>query len=316
MADSLSGMSDSRRPRRRALLRSLFLAAAAVAILVASAWILRAASWFRAEPETSQDAPAHSNLPSRSAGEALLSASPADLPAVVRDRYRLRPDRRLLAAVAEIHRLRTGAAPEPAKAEFKDGKWKILSGRDEVGVLSELPSFEEATDLLARWAIRFPPASAANDHPGARSAAPLPGGLEKALREVDAAALLAALSSLGGSPADVQRDGAKIRSITSGLAWLATLTVDKLDQADPLLAEAWAWLALERANPSTRDADSEVLVARALGYEAAAARASVTLAADDPIRFYARGDETRLGSLCAGRPADRPCHFLRLALLA
>jgi hypothetical protein len=136
--------------------------------------------------------------------------------------------------------------------------------------------------------------------------------MERAVRDVDAGSLLKSLSALGGSPADVLRDEAKVRSIASGLAWLATMTVDKLDQADPLLAEAWAWLALERS----RDAGGEALAARALGYEAAAARAGSKLAADDPIRLYATGDEVRLGALCAGRPADRPCHFLRLTLLA
>jgi hypothetical protein len=60
----------------------------------------------------------------------------------------------------------------------------------------------------------------------------------------------------------------------------------------------------------------EALVARALGYEAAAARAGAALAEDDPVRLYATGDEARLSILCAARPADRPCHFLRLALLA
>gem|GEM_PF-2374710 len=312
MADSPSGMKDSRRPRRRAVLRSLLVVVAAVAILTASAWLLGAAPWFRVEPEKAAEAPSPSNRQSR----ASVVASPADLPAVVRDRYRLRPDRRLLAAVAAVHRLRTGAAPEPAKAEFQNGKWKIFSGRDEVGVLSEFPSFEEATDLLARWAVRLPPASATNDHSGADSAAPPAGGLEQAIHDVDAAALLTALSSLRGSPADAQRDGARVRSTTSGLAWLSTLTVDKLDQADPLLAEAWAWLALQHAKATARDPQSEVLIARALGYEAAAARASASLAADDPILLYAAGDEPRLGTLCAGRPADRPCHFLRLALLA
>src|SRR5206468_1477482 len=82
-------------------------------------------------------------------------------------------------------------------------------------------------------------------------------------------ALLTALSKLGS---DAQGDEARVRSTTAGLAWLSTLTVDTLDQADPLLAEAWAWLALERGS-TTQAADiagHEVLIARALGYEGAA----------------------------------------------
>lgn len=228
--------------------------------------LLGAVSCGRAESESS---------PGRSGPEALVATAPADLPALVRDRYRLRPDRRLLQAVAEVQRLRTGEAPGPVKAEFQDGKWRILLDGKEMGVLSEIPTFEEGTQLLARAGKGEKPKS-------------------------DPALLRDALAPLGG----------KVQSTASGLAWLSTLTVDLLEQADDLHAQAWAWLALER------DPASEALLARALGYEAAAARAAAKLAEDDPVRLYALGDEPRLGSLCAGRPADRRCHFLRLSLLA
>ncbi len=304
MPDSPGRRSDSRRDRHRAIPRSWRCAATGILIAVV---LSGAVSCGRAESDKLPPA-------SRFAPEALLAVAPADLPAVVRQRYRLRPDRRLLAAVAAVHRLRTGAAAEPVAAELREGRWHILVGRDDVGALSELPSFEEATDLLARQAS-LPPMAPAADHPVAEAAADV-AKLERALHEVDAAALLDALSSLDGSAADAQRDAARIRSITSGLAWLSTLTVDHLDQADALLGEAWAWLVLERASGAARGPASEVLLARALGYEAAALRASTALAADDPVRLYAMGDEARLSAVCAARPADRPCHFLRLALLA
>ncbi|HET9226754.1 MAG TPA: hypothetical protein VFR31_08805 [Thermoanaerobaculia bacterium] len=228
--------------------------------------LLGAVSCSRAESEPS---------PSRYGPEVLITTAPADLPALVRDRYRLRPDRRLLQALAEVHRLRTGEAPGPVKAEFRDGKWRILLDGQEMGALSEIPTFEEGTDLLVRAGKGQKPKS-------------------------DPAALREALAPIGG----------KADSMASGLAWLSTLTVDLLEQADSLHAQAWAWLALER------DPASEALLARALGYEAAAGRAAAKLAEDDPIRLYALGDEPRLGSLCASRPADRRCHFLRLSLLA
>src|SRR3954452_21690336 len=167
MVDSLRG--TSRKNRHRVALTISILAAAAV--LVAAVWLSRADPSLRGGPETPPPA-------RRPAAEPLLAVAPADLPAAVRDRYRPRPDRRLLAAVSEVQRLRTGAAPEPAKAEFRDGRWRILSGRDEVGVLSEFPSFEEATSLLAHWVGRVPPASVA---PAAGSAGASSDGLEKAL---------------------------------------------------------------------------------------------------------------------------------------
>jgi len=237
-----------------------------LAVIMLAVLLPGAVSCGRAESESS---------PSRSGPEALLAAAPADLPALVRDRYRLRPDRRLLKALVEVERLRTGAAPAPVKAEYQDRRWRILLGGEEVGVLSEFPTLEEGTGLLARRAGRTAPKS-------------------------DPASLREALAPLGGAAG----------STASGLAWLSTITVDQLEQADALLAQAWAWLAIER------DAESEALVARALGYEAAAAKAGAKLAEDDPVRLYTAGDEPGLAALCAGRPADRRCHYLRLALLA
>ncbi|HKH46180.1 MAG TPA: tetratricopeptide repeat protein [Thermoanaerobaculia bacterium] len=299
MADSSSWMGDLRRNRYRVLLWSSLCAALAISV-----WLSGAGSWFPAERERPQP-------PSRSGEETLLAMAPADLPVAVRERYRLQPDRRLLAAVAAVHRLQTGTKPELVKAEWVDGRWRLLAGSDEVGVLSELPGFEEATDLLARWASGLPSAPAAAGSPGSDLA-----GIEGSIQAVDAAALLEALSSLGGSPADLRRDPAKMRSITSGLAWLSTMTVDHLEQADVLLGEAWAWVVIARASGATPDAGSEPLIARALGYEAAAAQAAASLVQDDPVRLYAESDEARLGALCARRKTDRSCHFLRLALLA
>lgn len=306
MADSLRGAGDSRQNRHRILVIVSLLGAFVAVAGALGLW--KASSWLESEDPPVRAAVPRARPAGRSQVAELMATPPADLPAVVRKRYRLRPDRRLLLAVAEIQRLRTGTAPAPVQAEFQDGHWRILLGSEEVGVLSEFPTFEEGTDLLSRWAGRLPQASTAAAPAGAVDIS----GLERAARAVDAGALLKSLSSTGGSPSDVLRDEAKVRAIASALAWLSTMTVDKLDQADPLLAETWAWLALERS----RDAGGEALAARALGYEAAAARASGELAADDPVHLYAAGDEPRLGSLCSGRPADRLCHFLHLALLA
>ena len=305
MDDSLRAKGESRGSWRRVLLWGSL--SGALIIVAASLWLSDVLPWFRAEPQTVRIEKPRPAL--RRPPDPLLAIAPAELPAAVRERYRLRPDRRLLLAVAEVQRLRKGTAPEPVTAEFQNAKWRILSGDAEVGTLSEFPSFEEATDLLARWAARTQVPAVA-----AQATARDTAALDRAVLQVDAAGLLAALSSLG-SPADVQRDAARTRSTVSGLAWLSTLTLDTLDQADPLLAEAWSWLALERGS-AARNAASEALIARALGYEAAAAQASAKLAADDPVRLYATGDEPHLGALCAKRPSDRPCHFLHLSLLA
>lgn len=228
---------------------------------------------------------------SGSGADLLAGVAPAALPEYVRDRYRLRPDRRFLAALALVARPAEGEAPL-VQALHQEGRWKILVGGEEAGLLAEFPDFEEATELLAR---RVSPA--ADPIPAAAPIAPAVAG---AIEAVDPEALAAAL----GAP-DLGR-----RSFTVGLAWLATLTTDSLEQADPLLAAAWAALAADR------EPRAEALLARALGYGRAAALAAGRLADDDPVRLYAAGDEPGLAALCSRRQEDRPCRFLHLALLA
>jgi tetratricopeptide (TPR) repeat protein len=279
---------------------------AAHGLLLASACLAGAGGCGGAERQP------EANLPKAHAPKnALLSVATADLPSAVRERYRVRPDRRLLAALEEVQRLLLGGDAKPVAAERHSGGWRILAGDDEVGALPEFPTFEAATELLVRFAGSLQPSAAPS---GARGTGDLDTqGLQRAIDALDPAAILGALAS---APPDSARDPAALGAVTRALAWLATLSADGMDQADGLHAAAWAWLALGKASGVAAGAPAEVLVARALGYEAAAARASAALADDDPVRLYASCDATRLGALCAGRPADRPCHFLHLALLA
>ena len=102
MADSASWIKESPRSRRRVILISLF---AAFVLLITSLWLSGVTPWFRAEAEP-EPLPAKPQPTLRPRVAELLAVAPADLPAAVRERYRLGPDRRLLQAVAEIQRLR------------------------------------------------------------------------------------------------------------------------------------------------------------------------------------------------------------------
>jgi hypothetical protein len=230
----------------------------------------------------------------RLGADLLAGVAPAALPSYVRDSYRLRPDRRFLLALAMIAKPAAGEPPAVVQAMHQEGRWKILVDGEEAGLLSELPDFPGLTEVLARQARPAAHAEAAADESAAAAA------VERAIGAVDAEALAAALAA----------PGLDRRSAAVGLAWLATLATDSLDQTDPLLAAAWAAVAVER------EPRAEVLLARALGYDAAAAEAAIRLAEDDPLRPWAGDDEPGLAALCARRPEERTCSFLHLALLA
>jgi tetratricopeptide (TPR) repeat protein len=241
---------------------------------------------------------------------------PRALPETVRGRYRLKPDRRLLAAVAEVARLVDGTELSPATAQLEANRWRILAGDQELGELSAFPGFEESTDLLVRHAQRLrsrSPRPAAEPTSGGRAAAL--DRLRRSLDELDLAAILSAVSNLETPAPIAPADDPTIRAMVASLAWLAVSTPDELEQSDALLATAWAWLALERALDIRGNEGSEALLIWALGYEAAAARVSTALPSDDPIRLFVTGQEAALGRLGARSPENASVHFLRLALL-
>src|SRR5688572_19227199 len=77
--------------------------------------------------------PLPSNLPVVS----VLIVPPDKMRAALSESYRLRPDKRFLHAVAEIHHLLTGQERAAVTVEFKDGIWLVRYGDTQVGALPE-----------------------------------------------------------------------------------------------------------------------------------------------------------------------------------
>jgi hypothetical protein len=90
-----------------------------------------------------------------------VGSSPVlDVPAekmreAVLDAYRLRPDRRLLLAVAQVHQFITSQKASEALAEFSQSQWHISCDGQQVGTLPELPDFPDMLALLDGWAKRL-----------------------------------------------------------------------------------------------------------------------------------------------------------------
>ncbi len=216
-----------------------------------------------------------------------------------------------------IERLLSGTESRAATAQFRANQWRISGGSDELGDLSAYPGFEESTDLLVRYARQL----GASNGPSVAKRPPVrdPEALERLRRtldEPDPQKILSAILALDPAVPITKSDSETIRTTVSSLAWLSVLSTDKLELSDALLAQAWAWLALEKALEIRGNEGSEALLTWALGYEAAAARASATLPEDEPIRLFVAGQEKRLDTLCARNPTESSAHLLRLALLA
>src|SRR5436309_7975154 len=171
----------------------------------------------------------------------LLALPPARMREALHAEYRLQPDRRCLAAFAEVQAWFSGRDPLPVSATYERGAWRVAIAGEGVGTLPELPDFGDCMTALERW-VRV--VGKGRSAPGARGApAPGPQRLNPAdlLADLRAADLKA---SHGADPRELARVG-------RALVYLALQSLDLLDMTDRLRAKAWAFLAMSTALTDT-----------------------------------------------------------------
>jgi hypothetical protein len=208
---------------------------------------------------------------------------------VLRDRvltpYRLRPDRRMVLAIAEIRRL-ARVPDSTVSVQFATGGWSVRCGSRELGKLSELPDFAEMLDMLTEWARTQAWARGWSGNTG-----PDRPDLVRALDKLDAPAALreADRAWTAGS-----RDAALFRDAAHAYALLALETPDWAGSADAIAARALATLAYARALGAEDPKREACMLAEAMGYSAAARTWARQLPASDPLRLYVSGDDAGL----------------------
>ncbi|MEO8505715.1 MAG: hypothetical protein ABI609_17595 [Acidobacteriota bacterium] len=239
--------------------------------------------------------------------ESLLKVAAKDLPAVVRARYRVQPDRRLLAAVGALYQLSTGKPAATVQVTFDRDHWIVLLGTESVGTLPELPSFDDATRLLRGLDASL---NGRRESTGEVAAGAWHSG------EVEPERILSTLTSLNQAFGANRHDRELMRSAADGFVWLGLVADDSLDQATVLYGRAWALVTLESSIGSVDSAAHEALLTSVLGYETAALSIAARLDTDHPVRLYVSRDKAGLERVCSAHADDGRCAFLRLALLA
>lgn len=244
----------------------------------------------------------------------MMAAKPADLPTYYRSLYLVKPDRRLLYAFAEIDRI-LGSRHMPATltVRFENGGWRLALDKQEIGTLSEIPTFSEVRRLLSDWTgkclARF------GTRPDAAPISDL-APLEQDLTQGSTSRVIAALRALNGLAAQHPFHPQLLAAAARGTIWLTLQTRDELELSDPLAGHALALLVLAQSlDPGSLAAD-QVLLYRELGYEAAATEASQLLPADDPIRLWANFDARGLVKASSSIGATPRTQYLELLELA
>jgi hypothetical protein len=253
---------------------------------------------FHGQPRTPQTGESQRTIATEPAPQVdAVTPFPADSNlkfSVLRERvlapYRLRPDRRVLLAVAEIRRL-AGLPDSAVTAQFASGRWTLRCGSQEVGKLSELPDFPEMFDLVTEWAR-----AQAWSRGWADNSGPERTDLIQALDRLDAPA---ALREADRAWAAGSRDAALFRETAHAYAMLALETPDWAGMTDPIVARALGSLAFARALGAEDPKREICLIAEVMGYSAAARAQARRLPAEDPLRLYVTRDDARLENVAA-----------------
>jgi hypothetical protein len=201
---------------------------------------------------------------------ALDELQPEEVVDAVNATFRLTPDRRFLAAVADVYELSTGRTAPSVDIDFRDGVWRVRCAGSDVGTLPDLPTFEDQMAMLTKWSATL----AAN----APAATPLPTDVAAAVdRDIDAFDPPHLFSAIDRLSKQTSLD-AEGRARAAHAATLLTAQIfDQFDFGDPLRARALALLAIASRENAGCCADDTAVLAWLLGYTTEAEQLGKTL---------------------------------------
>ncbi len=252
------------------------------------------------------EAPPQRAVPQRSGSLAVarateMPASTEALREMLAARLRLHPDARFVGAIRELSHLHGRAAPPVVAASWRGGQWDLtLDGRP-FATLPEDADFDALLALVQRAA-----AVTAAERPLADAPAPAAVAWPILTPSRPVTATLAALDAAWSQGA---HSPAVLRAVARSLVALCVETPDRVDAGDLLTARALAALAWAR-HAGHGDVEAEALLARHMGYDAAAERLAATLPADAPTRHWITRDDARLRGLATARDAPEDARYL------
>ncbi len=273
----------------------------------------------------------------------VLTVPPAQMRDALHAAYRLKPDKRFLLAVEEIHHFLSGQAPQQVTADFQNNRWTVRYGATEVATLPEFPDFPDALNLLTHWAQavheKYPLCLTADnlEQQGlidrvrySAQALRCPNSfrlmtakmtpqdfveLDEQLDRFLAPEVAVAARRMN----DLWSKGVHHRRLlqqgTRALLFLNVQSLDRLEAADQLAAKALALLALTKSLTNLPVAHEEALLAERMDYSAHAERVAKGLPDSDPARPFVTGNDKSLMEVALGQGKNIEARYLGLLRL-
>jgi hypothetical protein len=231
----------------------------------------------------------------RKVGAACLEPAKAPLAQAydsLRNCFRLKPDRRVLLAVADINKFLGGEEKTETNCVF-DGKfWYVYLGKHEVGHLSEYPDFPELKQFLSGWTSVVLREHKLKLKNGTAEASVL-AGIREDIKGFYSPRLIEALKKIDSQWNQGHHDPELLKAGAEAYAQLTSQVLDHLDLSDRLLARALAIWSLADVLTGADLLREEAMLADVLEFHPHASRLASKLPADDPLRVWLEEDNKR-----------------------
>jgi hypothetical protein len=225
--------------------------------------------------------------------QTVLSAPPNEMRSALNDGYRLKPDRRFLLAVAEVHHFFSKERQEDVSVKFENGNWNLRYRGLNVATVPELPDFSNFMTALAEWIKQLQqkyPMKLSKEASLPIEAIEIEKRLEKFLisEAMEAMQLAQTLWSEGN------RHPVFLRYATQALTTIAFQGLDRLEIADMVPAKALAFLALTKNLTAQNVISEECLISDVMKYSAQSVKQAELLTEENLVRIYVTQDNEKL----------------------
>jgi ribosomal protein L10 len=235
--------------------------------------------------------------------------NPADVKtrlSFIHNRYRLKPDGRMLDAVGEIHNFLTKANKHQTEILMTDDGWDVRYGNEVVGSLPDLPNFDDYHTLLKQWAQKIITANNiefTSSTPTTPTISPTTYNINR---------LLKSLQDTGIAWEKGNHNPELLAQALDSYTILAMLFIDSMEAYDVLSSRPLAFLILTQIADKKPHIREETLVAQTLGYTNHAYNLASKLSEEDPTRWYV---ENRVNDLRDAARAAQPSQEVLLYTL-
>lgn len=244
----------------------------------------------------------------------ILKVAPSDMPKVLSKAYRLRPDKRFLLSLREVHQFFSKQDNGKIGVQFMDDQWVVLCQDKEVGRLPEFPEFSDILTLISNWSKKLN-----KDFSLSLAGKTSPKHFPEITQDLSGflvPQIATGLQKINSRWEQGNRDPQLLKLAAQSLVRISLQVSNQLELSDPVHAKALAFLGITQSLTDFPMKREEGLLAWTMDYSSHAERVSRSLDQSDPIKMLLLKQDLSLEEQARSENSSTEIKFLWLVRLS